>query len=731
MLSPAPSTNDDQSPSSRRRLSDIKEYLKANSAADSIPSERSQPSTFSGHVIGVNIGSPSSILSSENSVENLKRMLLATQQKLREREDALEKKEHDLVMAAELGNSLLEENERLRARLTEAQTPESVDSADKRPANVSSNGWPQHIPTAPSAIATPMQMFTPTNPRIAYMDLQTNAGHNATADSLEATIVELQATNERLNEELRNARDIERSVERRCAQIEAENEAITRDLHSASTLATTLEADHKRLAKEKAELVKKLKDATDAHEKEADASSEMRKRITNLETALTQVVAAKGEAESRLAATLNNLTNSEMRCSDLDALIEDNRDELEQRAQQLEELTWDLESSRDLCTKLQARLTALAKAANPDSTENDNDEKSLFSEVEDRRQEAENRLGNLSRQHVGLLKTHTMTMHQYERMRNYNSRLTQLAGARESDARVRLLEEALGQVEDEKRDLEVQCRVWQRRCAALKRRRHRASDDHALDEIAEGKGLLGMDDDNGRAFESDSLEDGEDDDLDDDLMERSSHNTADGEGDNGGNHIEETLRARIAHLTASQTHLQRELQTTRLMKSHETEKLRAAEAALREREEEVASIKVVLTRWRGGQRAHSRDGGGKDIAIQTDNQNEAHSSPPVKKKDSSPSLQQPQLEAEGSKSQAVASQRPLQARSLNSQKLPPSQSSNPSNLPKFSLQPSKESINNGRSNMGPKPTRGSSGPVGQGAKTASVGKGSENECKQQ
>ncbi|KAI8824897.1 uncharacterized protein EV422DRAFT_516693 [Fimicolochytrium jonesii] len=479
----------------------------------------------------------------------LRQQLEEALRQLRERDEHIEQKDNDLVMAAELGSSLLEDNERLKADCTRLAAELEELAAAQRGMSLN-----HHPPPTPSQhfVRHPHQQsgnFTPSPTGVAILDAKRRAEEAESSaisriGELEATISELQAQLERLRQDVRHSQEAERAAERKAALAETELAVATRELNGALTKCQEIDEDRRKVLKEKTEIMKKLKEAAD-REKDLEELAELRHHNRALEDAVVQITQARAEMESEVAAATHETDALARKCEELEAMIEDYRTDSERHLARNDELVWELESERDRLSKLEARL-AILEPKKEGGVEDEGD-RTLFSEVEDRRQALEDRHVNLTQKHAGLVKAHSMTVHQQERMRNHISRLTQLTNAREGELRISLLEEALGQAESEKQELQV-------KIALLEKSR---SDYAGLDNRG---GMIGA------------------------------RNAP--QGTQVDNEIElECLRLRVGQLAAEQEETTRELRTLRLLKSYETEKLRSAEALLREREEELVRLK--------------------------------------------------------------------------------------------------------------------------------------------
>ncbi|KAI8585669.1 hypothetical protein BDZ88DRAFT_431878 [Geranomyces variabilis] len=539
----------------------------------------------------------------EASPDELRRRLREALRMLREKEDALEQKDSDLIMAAELGASLVEDNERLKAECTrllaaeheqsarstaapdllEQRPPHDDNAHDHAPHNdqpdspkernydTSHDAETSHAVRLPDdvsiAYASPTQTIhnhhhnqhqhSPSSShsaeaarrRAAAAALEASAAASRIAN-LESTLVDAQTQIERARAEARAAQDSDRASERRALRLETELDVATRDLDAAVARCAELEEDKKRLVKEKADLARKVP-ADGERDRELEEMAELKDRARALEDVVVQLTHARAEMEAEIAGAVEDRERALTRCEELEVMIEEFRGESEAQMARNDDLQWEVETARDAAAKLEARLAVL-EPRKRDGAEDVGD-RTLFSEVEDRRQALETKHVSLAQKHAGLMKAHSMSINQQERMRSHISRLTQLTSHREGETRIRLLEEALGQSESERQELQ-----------------------HTI-----------------MMLEKERAEFDADDDI---LIGGNSSSSAKGQNQASRADFEvelECLRSRVAQLAAEQDESKAEVRTLRMLKSFETEKLRSVESLLREREDDLQRMKAV------------------------------------------------------------------------------------------------------------------------------------------
>ncbi|KAJ3335414.1 Protein Spindly [Gonapodya sp. JEL0774] len=446
----------------------------------------------------------------------------------------------ELILSAQFGQQLLEENARLKldiARLCDNASKPSAGAADQT----------QMID---DTISAALALSASRAPGISATDTEAHIVR------LEKLTGELQSNLDTTEAKLKAAEIAREKAERRRQELA---EQARRDADFAARRIEQLEEECARMRTDKVDQSKKDRDEKRAESEEIVA---LRKRVGDLEDALVESEhgreAAEREASFRaeeLDAVVAQCRELEERCTEIDSLRDGEAAcfsrilDLEAAVAQERETVEQLRSTvRRLGGEDDTAAHFIASAPLSDSEEPDGPDtngKSLFSEVEDRRKEWENKHRDLSAKHAGLVRAHTMSIHQQERMRNHISRLSQLSLAKGDQERVRRLESALAQRESENKELSAKLN-------ALERERGLG-----------GPGLFRMDLGGGSPGPEDASALG-------------------------------TMRLRLQHLTAENEALRRENRTGRMMRLGETEKLRSTEKALAERDAELESERAKL-----------------------------------------------------------------------------------------------------------------------------------------
>ncbi|KAJ3044915.1 hypothetical protein HDV00_000197 [Rhizophlyctis rosea] len=464
---------------------------------------------------------------------SLKKQLREAQRLIQEKDRELQQKDEDLKLAAELGFQLMANNENLKNEYERVL-------AEYQAATLSNPSRSPSVAEGPSD-----------DTMHALAAKRADASTAARIADLECAILDLQTKNDNLKTDLRIAQESERSYASRIKRLEVEVASTKEDLDLSLSHTQQLEDEKRRLQKDKTELSRRIKEANEGPKSDdSEAVETLREQLHTLEEMVIALHQDRAELESAANDAIAERSELESRCQELDALIESQREESTSQSAQIDALSWDLESSRDLITKLQHRLSVLEPTRDgaPDSGD-----KTLLSEIEDRRKELEERHLTLASRHAGLVKAHSMSVHQQERMRNHITRLAQLGGSgggKAVEQRVRMLEVALGQSESENRELLGRIEVLEK-----ERREGYFGGVGGVEGGRLGGGSGGS--------RKTSAE------LDHDYEVEM-----------------EALRIRVDQLTSETENLRKELKTARMVGKYESEKLRLAEGGLREAEEE-------------------------------------------------------------------------------------------------------------------------------------------------
>eukprot|EP00842_Homolaphlyctis_polyrhiza_P003247 jgi/Hompol1/3923/HPOL_000720-RA len=176
------------------------------------------------------------------------------------------------------------------------------------------------------------------------------------------------------------------------------------------------------------------------------------------------VAAELGDLQMVHQDTLAMVQNLTARNTELVELLETYqcyREDAETERLRAEHLELELENLREHCGVLQARLSILEPSSMEPTTEIPIN-RTLLSEIDDRRMELDMQNKDLNAKHTSLLKAHHYTVHQQERMKMHIARMSQIAQRTSSETRMQMLEQALAQSESDKTELELRVAKLQR-----------------------------------------------------------------------------------------------------------------------------------------------------------------------------------------------------------------------------------------------------------------------------
>jgi len=370
-------------------------------------------------------------------------------------------------------------------------------------------------------------------------------------DDTKTVISELERDNyilrNQIEETLHQHDAVLRNSEKRYLEAENQIKSLRQDMEGMQALINELEETKSKLSRDKTELCKRLNEKSS----EACKAEIYLKKISDLEEAIKLLSVSHFDEKSIAESAIEKASCLERKCQELEASLANAlsfQSGYEERGNEIDVLTAALEESRELINAMESRLLIFESKQSEATPGGD---KSLFSEVEDRRQELEMKHMYLNSKHAGLVKAHTVSMSQQERLRNQISRLSQLATGRSADERVKLLERALGQSESERKALALKVENLQ----------HLAGSGHGKSPVNNDWGEMEENEDGNRI----SLE-------------------SDYGNIKGTSEIVTCLRAQNEQLTIETENLRRELRTSQLLRLSETDKLRTCEIQLAETE---------------------------------------------------------------------------------------------------------------------------------------------------
>ncbi|KAJ1928835.1 hypothetical protein IWQ60_001687 [Tieghemiomyces parasiticus] len=377
---------------------------------------------------------------------------LELQWRLRDAYRLVREKDENLILAAEIGQSLLQANEELKTAyekvLIEQEallraTQEAASAVEPNPATTS----PPLDPTAPDSP-------TPNRATQERLDLLSTL-----VSELEHTNAELQIKADEAEQELKEKTRVH---QRETSQLQQSLRNAAAETDRLVKLSTGLEEDKSRLARERGDLSRSLRQAT----QDGAKSEVLQARIDELEHALAAAQTGRSDLERALIDSHHELQDLQARCVEYQSELVEGQQvhaKYAESVQHTEELNRSLEEAQETITLLAAQVDELQTrvklvgdvGGGPGGNDGPECEvKTLLGEVEDRRQALESQHETLNRRHKGLVRAHSLTVHQQERMRHHIHRLTQMSNQPSQEERLRRLEQILGQTQSEKQQLQ-------------------------------------------------------------------------------------------------------------------------------------------------------------------------------------------------------------------------------------------------------------------------------------
>jgi chromosome segregation ATPase len=293
-------------------------------------------------------------------------------------------------------------------------------------------------------------------------------------------------------------------------------------------------------------LLDAAKKSSSANEREIE---DYQRRIDELEIELNQYKSSTREAIDQVNTLKQEKALLAEKCSSLDKQAEEFdmlRQDYDQQLIVLNEAQSELIEARDTIHHLSAQLEVyLPKPDQPIDSGN----RTLFSEVEDKRAALEMEHQVLSQKHSGLIGVHKVVIHQQERMKNHINRLTQLTQNRANDLQVKRLEELAGQLQSENTMLKTKIASLERRIQSI------GIGVEIAPNATNGKSKL--------------------------LEQKDSEE------------IIQCLHLRTEQLQNELESIRRQLNTANLIRTSESEKLRKREMLLAERESEMDGLRAT------------------------------------------------------------------------------------------------------------------------------------------
>jgi chromosome segregation ATPase len=339
------------------------------------------------------------------------------QSRIEELERILNDRDKDLEMAAEIGQSLLQQNQQLELKIKELEE--------------------SHCPNC--------------------------AVHQHRLETLEHSYSDLSENYELLQRKELETSEVLRQQREASKKLEQLHSQLSQDLAEQTQQNKLLKEEKQKLAREKGELVKELHIVQENAEHLSNKVMKLEKSSRDLQAIVDQSSLSSSETHEALKVAEQRNHELECRLQELEQMLEtyqSYRETCEEQTLTIEQLNLELEFVRESNQKLTSRLAMLD--SNLSSAEPDQGSKTLLSEIEDRRQELVRAHQALAEKHAGLAQTHEISLSRQQRMKHHIARLSQLTVADYSEEKIKLLEQQLSQCESEKSELEARLDRLQR-----------------------------------------------------------------------------------------------------------------------------------------------------------------------------------------------------------------------------------------------------------------------------
>ncbi|KAI8923262.1 hypothetical protein BC831DRAFT_472065 [Entophlyctis helioformis] len=335
-----------------------------------------------------------SALLQQTPLRSANSLVAELRRQLRDAHQALDDRDRDIALAAEIGQSLLESNELLKQEYERvlAQTASSSSSADRLK-----------------------------DLEVAHIDLQSR--HEA-----------LLLDHKRLSESERQARA---SIQR----LDRANDQLQLTVQDLEAKVQEAEADRRRALKDRSNALAAAQAIQAEHDDGSSLVHKVLERAERAEAQLEVIGASWQDMESRCESQAEQIDHLSLRCTELQELLEESRayrDEAEDQQHRADQLELELEVMRERLGAVQARLAVLEPESQ--SGHVDMGSKTLLSEVEDQRQALESQNTDLSE---NLVQLRIRSLKRERHMKGQMSSLRQMAHKQSSEERSKLLVDAL------------------------------------------------------------------------------------------------------------------------------------------------------------------------------------------------------------------------------------------------------------------------------------------------
>ncbi|EGF78731.1 hypothetical protein BATDEDRAFT_90547 [Batrachochytrium dendrobatidis JAM81] len=399
-------------------------------------------------------------------------LVVELRRQLREAQYALEDRERDLQLSAEIGQSLLENNEQLKQQYEQLMTSQSIISNTIEPISESSEST--------------------YDPLLVQVSTQSAQNLALKLQTLECAHIDLQSQYEAALLDLRKSEESDRQARASLKRLEASHDSLQSAIQELSGELESMQLDKKRLQCEKTDLLSKIQElettALHGGSGSASAYSNTLNKLRVAEQQLESLSSAYQDLVRQRDIHATTAADLQLRLEETETMVEEYRsyrDENEQLKMLADQIQSDLEQSREYAQTLRARLAVLSPSL--ETGEYDQGSKTLLSEVDDQRIHLQDINSHLESRHASLVQVHSMSLHHQQRMKLHIARLSQVAGQQSSESRIRHLEQALAQTDSEKKELQIQVAKLERVSSSA---RLRSDEDFLLAQLDHDKNTI-------------------------------------------------------------------------------------------------------------------------------------------------------------------------------------------------------------------------------------------------
>ena len=328
----------------------------------------------------------------------------------------LEKKSNDLQMAAAIGQNLLAQNAKLK------------EENESLLVQVNLNGHHEDLNNAKSKL-----------------------------DILEASYNDLLTEFENIQQQNATLQDSARFNQDTLKKVEEERMSHQLEIRELQRLLKQTEAERSKVHTEASAFSEKYSDLEGKLSKTQDKIKYYLEKEHSLERDLQEAM----RTNEQLATTSQDLkTENEQlneKLLEVEAMLETYQEYRQQVLEQentIETISLEIEFLRESNQKLTSKLSALGQNSSSGDPGSDMGEKSLLTEIEERRLQLIGDHEKLAQKHAGLTQSHNLSLYRQQKMKHHIARLSQLTSGDAAQEKVRLLEEELAQCQSEKLELE-------------------------------------------------------------------------------------------------------------------------------------------------------------------------------------------------------------------------------------------------------------------------------------